>query len=93
MIGASKIPVIPKHASMTNSANSNSQAEALIRVPIILALIKYSSLCMNIKKVSAAIATLNERLMLMTEISVLEIKLPTTGMRPVTKVKITMVLL
>ena len=87
------MPVMPKHASMTNSANSNSQAEALIRVPIILALIKYSSLCMSIKKASAAIATLNEMLMLMTVINVLEIKLPTTGISPVKKVSITMVLL
>ncbi len=87
------MPVIPKHASITNSANSNSQAEALIRVPIILALIKYSSLCMSIKKASAAIATLNEMLMLMTVMSVFDIRLPTTGMRPVIKVKMTMVLL
>ena len=87
------MPVMPKHASITKRAKSNSQAEALIRVPIILALIKYSSLCMSIKKASAAIATLNEMLMLITVMSVLEIKLPTTGMRPVIKVRITMVLL
>ena len=87
------MPVMPKHASITNKAKSNSQADALIFVPIIFALIKYSSLWTNIKNAKAATATLNEMLMLMTVMSVLEIRLPSTGMRPVIKVRMTMVLL
>ena len=59
-MGAINKPVMPNKDSITRSASKSSQAAALILVPTIFALMKYSSLCIPTKNTKAAIATFND---------------------------------
>ena len=84
--GATTNPAIPKSASITSMAHNNSQARAWTSPPTMRAFVKYSSLWIATRNPNEAIPTPDEMPRLITTITAFEIRLPTTGSNPVTKV-------